>query len=196
MKKNVAILALSVLALLGNATVAQQKKSDQPAPMRRTGPSSEQAKLSFLVGTYATETKVHLGPTSSKDALGKGTSAIRWGLDSMVIFVEEQSVNPVLGNYKGFGILGYDRSASQYALSMYNNFGDHPQYRGAFSGDTLVLSCRVPSPGGAFDQKILWYKDGATLRLQVLNDMGTGFVPVVDQFSMPVESPGKSPRDN
>ncbi|HXX64990.1 MAG TPA: DUF1579 family protein [Bacteroidota bacterium] len=194
--KNVAVMVLSILAIAGSTAVAQPKKSEQPAPMKRAGLSPEQAKLSFLVGTYSTETRVHLGPNASKDALGKGTSVIRWGLDSMVVFVEEKSVNRVLGNYEGFGVLEYDRNESRYVLSMYNNLGDHPQYRGTFSGDTLVLTCRVPSPGGAFDEKVVWYKDGATLRLQVLNDMGTGFVPIVDQSSRPADATGKNARDN
>jgi hypothetical protein len=117
--------------------------------------------------------------------VGKGTSSGRWGLDSMFVFYEEQSVNPLLGTYKGFGVLGYDPGEKLYVLSMYNNFGDRPQYRGAFSGDTLILSTRVPARSGAFDQKILWYRLGDAIRLEVLNDKGSGFVPVIEETSRP-----------
>jgi hypothetical protein len=190
------IFFLPLIALGALQTAAQDVKPAQPPAMSRMRPDTEHARLSFLVGSFATETRVLPGRMSATEAVGKGTSRVRWGLDSMFIFIEEESVNPLLGNYKGFGILGYDPGESQYVLSMYNNFGDHPQYRGAFSGDTLILSCRVLAPRGAFDQKLLWYKTGETIRLQVLNNMGTGFVPVVDQSARRSPLPGEGRRNN
>lgn len=194
--KALGIVLLPMIALVPVMTAAQDIKPAQPPAMSKVRPGAENARLSFLIGSFATETRVLPGRMAATEAVGRGTSRVRWGLDSMFIFIEEESVNPLLGNYKGFGILGYDAGESQYLLSMYNNFGDHPQYRGAFSGDTLILSCRVPSPRGAFDQKLLWYKTGETIRLQVLNNMGTGFVPVVDQSARRSPVPGERRQDN
>jgi hypothetical protein len=102
----------------------------------------------------------------------------------------------MLGAYKGYGLLGYDPHDRQYVLSMYNNFGDHPQYRGSFSGDTLVLSARIPAPGKAFDQQVRWYADGENVGLDVLNDTGEGFAPVMTQVARRVrhgstQTPGR-----
>ena len=120
-----------------------------------------------------------------KEATGKGTSTIRWGLDSMFLVIDEESENALLGNYKGHGLLGYDSETKQYSLSMYNNFGDHPTYTGSFSGDTLLLKTTVPTPDGTFDQELLWYRDGENIHLQVLNDLGKGFKLAVDQVAAP-----------
>ncbi len=121
-----------------------------------------------------------------KGATGKGTSVITWALDSVFLSIEEQSLNSLFGQYKGHGMLGFDSQLHQYVLSMFNNFGDHPTYHGNFSGDTLVLQTKVPAPRGSFDQKLLWYKDGEAVKLRVLNDLGKGFVLVVDQTATPV----------
>ena len=83
-------------------------------------------------------------------------------------------------------MLGFDAPSKQVVLSMFNNYGDHPSYKGGFVGDTLVLITTVPMPGRSFDQKLVWYKDGGGLKLKVLNDMGKGFVPVLEQTATPV----------
>ena len=93
-----------------------------------------------------------------------------------------------MGNYKGQGFLTYDRQEKQYVLSMFNNFGDHPIYKGNFNGDTLVLGTDIAFPGGSFKQKLLWYRDNTNVMLQVLNDMGTGFMPVVAQTYTPAST--------
>jgi hypothetical protein len=126
-----------------------------------------------------------------EEAVGRGTSLISWGLDSMFLFIDERSVNPILGNYKGFGVLGFDPRDQQYVLSMYNNYGDAPQYRGGFSGDTLFLSSTVRMPGGSFVQKIQWFMEGTAVRLRVLNDRGKGLVPVVEQWARPAPGSAK-----
>jgi hypothetical protein len=174
-----ALYAATVVVLSAASLCAQSKA----VPVLRS--SLPQARLSFLVGTFTTESRILPGPMVPKEAVGKGTSSGKWGLDSMFVFYEEQSVNPLLGTYKGFGVLGYDPGEKLYVLSMYNNFGDRPQYRGSFSGDTLILNARVPARSGAFDQRILWYKQGEAIRLEVLNDKGTGFVPVIEETSRP-----------
>ena len=170
---------------------AQEKQTPAPPSMKRPEPGPERARLSFLVGNFTTETKMLPGPMMKKGATGTGTSVISWGLDSMFLTVDEQSVNPVLGNYKGHGMLGYDPQEKQYVLSMFNNFGDLPQYRGSFVGDTLVLATKVSAPRGSFDQKLQWFRDGALVRLRILNDFGQGFRPVIDQTSTPSSGAAK-----
>jgi len=160
---------------------AQSKESGPPPSMSKPGPGSERARLAFLVGEFTTATRVMSGRPGGKEALGTGTSSVRWGLDSMFLFIDEQSKNSMLGQYKGFGVLGFNHASSQYTLAMYNNFGDSPEYHGAFSGDTLVMATRVPFPGGSFDQKLFWFPEAGTVHLKVFNDMGKGPVQVVDQ---------------
>ncbi len=181
MRQNIFI---SLLAIVMSFTLLQAQGA---APLQ--GP--ERAKLAFLIGTYTTETHMMSGRMGGKGAAGKGTSVLAWGVDSMFVILDDQSVNQLLGNYKAHGILGYDMHDSEYVLSMFNNFGDTPQYRGTFKGDTLVLLSRVNFPGGSFDQKLLWYKDGSSIQLKIFNDMGKGFVQVIDQKSTPQEVHGK-----
>jgi hypothetical protein len=109
----------------------------------------------------------------------------------MFLFVDEQSINSLLGNYKGHGMLGYDLQEKQYVLSMFTNFGDHPQYRGSFVGDTLVLTTKVSAPRGSFDQKLQWFRDGNTVRLRILNDFGQGLKLVIDQTATPSSGAAK-----
>ena len=146
---------------------------------------SREAKLAFLVGNYTTVTHVTTNSTAGNGGMGKGTSIVTWGLDSMFVMLDEQSINQVLGNYKGHGMLGYDNREAKYVLSMFNNFGDSPQYSGNFTGDTLMLMTKVQYPGGFFDQKLAWYKENNTIRFKVYNDIGDGLVLVIDQTSTP-----------
>jgi len=179
------IAAGLLIAVCALGASAQSKGGSAPPAMKRPGPGPQRARLAFLVGEFETSTRVMSGRPGTPPALGSGTSSIRWGLDSMFLFIDEQSVNTMLGNYKGFGILGYEPSSSQYTLTMCNNFGDRPEYRGAFSADTLVMTAKIPFPGGAFDQKLLWFAEANTVHLQVFNDLGKGLVQVVDQTARP-----------
>ncbi len=149
-------------------------------------PDSARARLAFLVGSYTTETTMPKGPGAPDGAIGKGTSAITWALDSMFLVIEEESLNSLFGKYYGHGMLGYDQPGHEYVLSMFNNFGDHPVYTGEFSGDTLVLRTKVTMPAHPFYQKLLWYKDGESIKLRVLNDSGKGFTIVSEQRSIPL----------
>ncbi len=173
------------------STFAQEKQTPEPPSMKRPEPGPERARLSILVGNFTTETRILPSPMMKKGATGTGTSVISWGLDSMFLSVDEQSINPILGNYKGHGMLGYDLQEKQYVLSMFNNFGDHPQYRGSFVGDTLVLVTKVPMPGRSFDQKLEWFRDGSLVRLRILNDSGQGWRPVIDQTATPSSGASK-----
>lgn len=184
MKKVIALMII-VSALASCPTFAQEKQAQDAPVMKKPEPGPERARLSFLVGDYTTETRVLPSPMMEKEAVGTGTSIIAWGLDSMFLTVNEQSINPIFGNYKGYGMLGYDFQEKQYILSMFNNFGDQPQYRGNFAGDTLLLATKVSTPGGSFEQKLQWFKDGSIVRLRVLNNMGQGFLPVIDQTATP-----------
>lgn len=168
------IAVLSVVLIVGEA-VAQKPASD-----------TVRTKLQFLTGSFATETIIPESPSAPKGATGKGTSVIAWALDSMFLLIDEQSMSSLFGQYKGHGMLGFDLPTHQFVLSMFNNFGDRPTYRGSFAGDTLVLQTKVPSPQGSFDQKLLWYKDGEAVKLKVLNDLGKGFVLVLEQTAIPV----------
>jgi len=179
------IVAAILVAACGLQVNAQSKQEAASPAMKRPGPGPERLRLSYLVGEFSTSTRIMTGRPGAKDLPGTGTSSIRWGLDSMFLFIDDESVNPMMGHYKGFGVLGVDPAGSQYTLSMYNNFGDRPEYRGAFSGDTLVMSGTVPYPGGAFDQKISWFSEGNTVHLKVFNNMGKGFVQVIDQIARP-----------
>ena len=102
----------------------------------------------------------------------------------MFLVIEDQS--SLFGRYKAHGVLGFDSPTREFVLSMFNNFGDHPSYKGNFVGDTLVLLTKVPMQGSSFDQKLVWYKDGEAVKLRVMNDLGKGFVLALEQTAIPV----------
>jgi len=166
------VLVVAAIVFIVSQAIAQKPPS---------AVDSARAKLQFLAGKFTTEVNMPPGPGMPKGATGKGTSLVIWALDSAFLMIDEQSVNSLFGPYKGHGMLCYDATAQQYMLSMFNNFGDHPSYKGDFSGDTLVLLTKVPMPGHPFDQKLLWYRDGGAVKLKVLNDMGKGFGLTVEQ---------------
>ncbi len=167
--------------------IASRAPSQQP----KATADAARAKLQFLVGSFVTETTMPPTPSAPGGATGKGTSTIRWTLDSMFLSIDEQSTNTLFGRYQGRGMLGFDAPTHQYVLSMFNNFGDHPSYRGSFNGDTLVLLTTVPMPGRSFDQKVVWYEDGDGVRMRVLNDMGKGFASVLEQRATRVAKKGE-----
>jgi len=181
---------LSYAVILCAIGIAMGQGQSTVSPSARTTENPHD-RLAFLVGSFVTEAHILPGRMVKKESVGSGTSEISWGLDSMFLFVDERSVNPALGVYKGFGLLGYDRHERQYVLSMYNNFGDHPQYRGTFAGDTLVLATRVPAPGKSFDQQVRWYAEGEIVHLDVLNDTGEGFIPVMTQIARRAQGSSK-----
>jgi hypothetical protein len=176
------VFGFVLVLMIGGILFAQDTQM-----MQKPDPAKERAKLSFLVGNFSTKTRILPTARSRKEAVGTGTSVVSWALDSTFLLVNEQSVNPLLGNYKGLGLLGYDVQAKEYVLAMFNNFGDRPQYKGNFSGDTLVLISKVEYPGGSFTQKIFWYSETNYVRMTVLNDMGKGFQPVIEQTDIPVK---------
>ncbi len=180
MKKEISALFAFLILVSG-----QVSAQDAPA-MRKPGPGPERARLAFLVGSFATET--HIMPEGGS---GKGTSVMTWGLDSMFLKIDEHSANKMFGIYEGHGMLGFERRTGKYFLSMFNNFGDAPQYRGGFEGDTLVLATRVEFPGGSFDQKLVWFKENNTVRLKIYNDMGKGAQLTIDQIYTPASQTGK-----
>ncbi len=183
MKLSITILSLFIV-LVGGQTYSQDK-------MQKPAPKTERGKLEFLVGSFTTATQIPPTPSAPKGATGKGTSVISWALDSMFLMIEEQSMNPLFGQYKGHGVLGYDAQSRQFTLSMYNNFGDHPSYKGDFVNDTLVLQTNVPMPGHPFDQRLLWYKEGNTVKLKVMNDFGKGFLLSLEETVTPTSQQTK-----
>ncbi len=167
--KRIVLLVAGTLVVLFGQTFAQMTKPS-------FGP--ELAKLSFLVGHFSTQSKMTMGDNSAN---GTGMMKAHWGLDSMFVLFSTEEQNPAMGTYKGFGVLGYDSQNNQYVLSMYNNFADRPEYKGTFVGDTLVMSSKIESPQGPFDQQIKWYKDGSSVKLLVLNDFGQGYAVMLEQ---------------
>ena len=165
-----------ITLLVAGQAVAQPKKP---------GLDADREKINFLTGSFVTETNMPASRAMPKGVTGKGTSIMSWALDSMFIQIEEQSVNPVFGHYQGHGMLGYDAINHEYVLSMFNNFADRPSYKGNFVGDTLVLATKVAMPGRSFDQKLVWYKDGPSVKLKVMNDSGKGFVLALEETSTP-----------
>ncbi len=152
------------------------------AQMTKPSFGPELARLSFIVGHYTTKTNVMMEDNTS---IGDGTIKAHWGLDSMFVFYSSEEKNPALGSYKGFGVLGYNSENSQYVLTMFNNFGDRPEYKGNFAGDTLTMSAKIQSPQGPFDQKMKWFKDGNNVRLLIYTDFGQGYSLMVDQTATP-----------
>jgi len=171
-----AILTIAIIFCL--STTHGQTTSDSPALLR--------SKVEFLVGSFTTVTNIPPSASIPKGATGKGTAVISWALDSMFLSIEDESINSLLGHYKGHGMLGYDAQMHQFVLSMFNNFGDHPTYHGNFAGDTLVLQTKVAAPKHPFDQKLVWYKDGEVVKLRILNDYGKGFLKVLEETATPV----------
>jgi hypothetical protein len=174
MKQSVAVVLAVVVLSLWHSTAFAQGQS----------PNSWRSQVAFLAGRFTTETTIPAGPMAPKGDTGKGSALHAWGLDSMWLVIDEESMSPLMGHYKGHGALGFDATTREYVLSMFNNFGDHPSYKGTFSGDTLVMSTRIPMPKRPFDQKLLWYKDGETVRLRIMNDMGKGYVTALEQSSV------------
>jgi hypothetical protein len=185
MKHLTKIAILMIAFIIGQFTTQGQTTSDS-STSKKPALGTEQARIEFLVGTFATATYIPPMPSMPKGATGKGTSVITRALDSKFLSIEEQSFNSLFGQYKGHGMLGFDSQTHQYVLSMFNNFGDHPTYQGNFVGYTLVLLTKVQAPRGSFDQKLQWYKDGDTVKLRVLNDSGKGFLLTLEQSSTPI----------
>jgi hypothetical protein len=184
-------MALLTMAFIIGQSATQGQTSSGNSNIPKPGFGSERARVEFLVGTFATATYIPPNPSMPRSDTGKGTSIITWTLDSMFISIEDQSFNSLFGHYKAHGILGFDSQTHQFVLSMFNNFGDHPTYHGNFVGDTLVLQAKVPAPRGSFDQKLLWYKNGEVVTLQVLNDFGKGFLLALEQTATPVSEKTK-----
>ena len=186
--RNIALLTLffAVAPAFG-----QEKTTSNSANLQKPVSGTDRVRLGFLAGNFTTETYIPPSPSVPKGATGKGTSVITWALDSMFLFIEEQSTNSLFGEYTGHGVLGYDSQSHKFVLSMFNNSGDRPTYNGNYIGDTLVLGTKVPMPGRSFDQKLLWYKDGDAVRLKVLNDSGKGFLLVLEQTAVPVRQETK-----
>ncbi len=185
-------IVLVTMLLIVEQAIAQKQTSSPDSPLQKPALDAERARLGFLVGSFATETNIPAMPSAPKGATGTGTSVITWALDSMFLLIDEQSMNSLFGQYKGHGVLGFDAQTRKFQLSMFNNFGDHPSYKGNFVGDTLVLETKVPMPGRSFDQKLVWYKDGEAVTLKVLNDFGKGFVLALEQKATPVASTDKA----
>jgi hypothetical protein len=152
------------------------------AQMTKPSFGPELAKLSFLLGHFATRTHIMMGENTSD---GTGTIKAHWGLDSMFVLYSTEEINPALGSYKGFGVLGYDPQNEQYVLTMFNNFADRQEYKGRFVGDTLTMTAKIENPQGPFDQEMKWFKDGKDVRLLIFNDFGQGYSLMVDQTASP-----------
>ncbi|HTY35707.1 MAG TPA: hypothetical protein VMH23_01280 [Bacteroidota bacterium] len=174
MKQITSALIVTAAVVLGCST-ARTQTSQKPTV------ASERPKIAFLAGTFSTVVSIPPSPPMPKGMSAKGTSTVGWILDSTFLSIDDQ--NSLFGRYKAHGVLGFDAQEGQFVLTMYNNFGDHPSYHGSFVGDTLVLLAKIPSPRGTFEQKLQWYKEGNAVKLKIQNDMGKGFMPVMEQVA-------------
>jgi hypothetical protein len=180
-------LCLLVACALTQAS-GQEKAPPADTPAKETTAQDVRSHLQFLIGNFTTTTIIPPGRMAPKGATGTGTSVLKWALDSMFVLIDEEGMNNVFGKYMGHGVLGFDMQSKEYVLSMFNNFGDRPSYKGSFVGDTLVLMTKVPMPGHPFDQKLMWYKDGDAVKLKVMNDTGKGFSLVTEESATKVEA--------
>lgn len=167
-----------ILALAAGEARAQNEGAQGSPPG-----AAELARLEFLVGSYSTSLTMPPSPPVPNGAQGTGTCVIGKALDGKFLVLDDES--SLFGGFKEHGVLGYDPGTHEYVLAMFNNFGDHPSYKGSFSGDTLVLRTKVMLPGHPFDQKVVWYKDGDALMLRIFNDMGKGYALSVEEKSTP-----------
>ena len=181
MKTIVSMMVLGFTHAMSSGGTALYEASSQTPPL-----DTARAKLEFLVGSFTTETAIPPMPGMPKGATGKGTTVITWSLDSMFLSIDEQSMNEFFGQYKGHGMLGFEAQTNQFVLSMFNNFGDHPEYHGTFVADTLVLQTKIAAQRRSFDQKILWYKEGDAVKMKVLNDSGKGYYLALEQKAVPI----------
>lgn len=173
------LIGLSVGLFCVHAGRSQETSS----PRSQRTMATERPKLAFLVGRFAASSRVPPPPSKTTGMTGKGTSAISWTLDSMFLSIDDKS--SLFGHYEAHGMLGFNQQSGHFELTMFNNFGDRPTYNGDFSGDTLVLQAKIPSPRGSFDQKILWYKEGGGVSMKILNDYGKGYATVIEQTATP-----------
>ncbi len=149
----------------------------------------ELAKLSFIVGSYKTKTEVTVGKNPS---VGTGTVRARWPLDSMFVVIRGSEENPELGSYKSIGLLDYDAEKSRFVLSIFNNFGERPQYKGSFEGDTLILSAKITATHGSFEQEVKRFKEGSNVKLQFYANFGKGYSRIIDKTASPVQKTGRA----
>jgi len=177
--------AILTMAFIFGMSITQGQTSSDSTTLQKPGSVTERARVEFLAGSFATATYIPPMRSMPKGVTGKGTSTITWALDSMFLLIEDENFNSLFGLYKAHGVLGFDSHTHQFVLSMFNNYGDHPTYQGNFVGDTLVLQTNVKAPRGSFDQKLVWYKDGETVKFKVLNDFGKGFLLTLEQTATP-----------
>ncbi|HXF49241.1 MAG TPA: DUF1579 family protein [Verrucomicrobiae bacterium] len=189
MKRTVYFLLVSVAFF--SLSSAQEQKTDSLPPMAAPKVPPELLKLSFLAGEFVTDTKIFPNPVAPNGENATGSLKSRWILDSMFLQFEEAIDFPIFGKYRGMGLLTYDKNAKQYYLGMHNNFGDHPSYKGNYTGDTLILEGQIPFPGGTFQQQVMWRREGDNVKLWVRNNMGQGWMPVIEQTYRPAKKNGR-----
>lgn len=194
MKKIVFFTGVLAIASSFFLLSAQEQKKEAPAGMPKPKVAPELVRLSFLAGEFTTDAKIHPNPVAPNGEAARGTLKSKWALDSMFLMFEEAVDFPAFGKYRGMGLLTYDKTAKEYYLGMHNNFGDHPSYKGNFVGDTLILEGQIPFPGGAFTQQVMWLSEGSQVKLWVRNNLGKGWVPVIEQTYLPVSKNSKENR--
>jgi len=184
MRHSLTIAILTIVFIVCQSTTFGQTSSDS-SKIQKLSAATERARAGFLVGTFTTTSLIPPMPSIPKGVTGNGTSSVTWALDSMFLSIEEESYSTFMGHFKQHGMLGYDPQAHEFVLSMFNSTGDHPTYHGNFEGDTLVLQTKIQAPKASFDQKLQWFKDGDAVKLNVLNDFGSGFLLIYEQTSTP-----------
>ena len=184
MRKVLSLLTAGFLIATAAMLWAQEQSGEQAMVPPKPKFGLELARLSFLSGNFTTESMTHPSPMGS-GGTGKGRNMNRWGLDSLFMMTNYEGQMPVLGNYKGHGMITYDWIGQQYKCWWFDNYGNHSEYTGGFVGDTLVMETETPMPQGNLKEKIMWHPEGKKFKFRMVWDMGQGPMPVMDETATP-----------
>jgi len=165
--------------------VSAQIKKAQPEIPAKPEFTSELRELSFLVGSFATDIKVHKTPLT-KAGPGKGTVICQWVLDSTFLLFNFDEISPA-GRFRGHGYLTFDKPEKKYRMWWFNNQGEGLGLLGDFVRDTLILQGESQSKDKIVGFKFLWHKQGEKLVMRVMGDFGEGLKPVLERTSQPLE---------
>jgi len=177
-------LPLIVLVLISGLAETQEQKSEQKGAMPKPKFGPELAKLAFLVGNFSTENIAYDTPMG-KGGPGKGRNMNRWDLDSMYVIVNYQGEIATMGHYEGHGMITFDWQSSQYKCWWFDNYGNHSEYTGSFTGDTLSMEGGFATPAGNVKERIMWHPEGKKFKFLTTWDMGQGPMPVMAETATP-----------
>jgi hypothetical protein len=109
----------------------------------------------------------------------------RWELDSLFLVFNYEGEIAGMGSYKGKGMFTYDHQDNIYTLWWFDSFGGGHQYKGVFTGDTLIMEGEIPMPQGTLKEKIMWYPEGKKFKFRMVQDWGEGFKLSMEETATP-----------